>query len=329
MRVVTRRTGLSPEILRVWERRYRVVTPARTQTGRRLYSDSEIERLHLLHRATLGGRNIGLIASLSTPALLELLRQDAEADRARATSVDAGRVAPGVSPASRFVGESLDAVEQFDPVSLGAVLRRASVVLPAVDFLEHVVTPLLEQVGARWRDGTLRAVHGHLAAAVVRRALERIIVAAPPPAPKILMATVTGQVHELGAMIAAAAAAAEGWSVTWLGSNLPVEDIAEAADKLHVAAVGLSLVHPAAEAAVSGELRRLRSLLPRSVELIVGGSAIAGYTGVLDEIGAVPTKDLNALIARLRDIAGRTRSTDVKSRKRMQGAKAGRSRRQT
>src|SRR5512145_2979484 len=95
MRVVTRRTGLSAEILRVWERRYRVVTPARTQTGRRLYSDAEIERLHLLHRATLGGRSIGLVAALPTPALAKLVRQDAEAEQARPTSPGTGRAAAG------------------------------------------------------------------------------------------------------------------------------------------------------------------------------------------------------------------------------------------
>src|SRR5512139_3052140 len=95
MRVVTRRTGLSAELLRVWERRHRVVTPARTQTGRRLYSDSEIERLRLLYRATLGGRSIGSVAPLSTPALTELVRQDAAAEVVR----------PGEAGAARSPGE--------------------------------------------------------------------------------------------------------------------------------------------------------------------------------------------------------------------------------
>src|SRR5919107_4915681 len=74
MRVVTRRTGLSADVLRVWEKRYGVVTPSRSDTGRRLYSDTDIERLRLLHRATLAGRSIGQVAGLSTPALLELAR---------------------------------------------------------------------------------------------------------------------------------------------------------------------------------------------------------------------------------------------------------------
>ena len=308
MRVVTRRTGLSAELLRVWERRYRVVVPARTQTGRRLYSDSEIERLHLLQRATLGGRSIGLIASLSNQALRELLRQDAEADLPPGADAPAGRKSPHASHAAASVAESLSAVERFDPDALNAVLQRASVALSATEFLGTVVASLLEQVDARWREGTLRRIHGQLTTSAVRRVLERMTVSAPPPAPALLLATVTGQAHELGALMAGAVAATAGWSVTWLGTNLPADDIAEAARKLRARAVGLSLVYPAGDASVNGELRRLRSLLPRATLLIAGGTASAGHAAVLEEIGARRITDLNALAETLREIAAKTKA---------------------
>lgn len=306
MRVVTRRTGLSAEILRVWERRYRVVTPARTQTGRRLYSDAEIERLHLLHRATLGGRNIGLIAALPNPALEELLRKDAEADLARTTRASAARGTVSF-PADRFVSEGLRALEALDPAALGAVLRRASIALPVVAFLEDVVAPLMDQVGTRWREGTLRPVHGHLAASVVRRVLERATVAAPAAAPHLLLATVTGQAHELGAIMAGVAAAADGWAVTWLGASLPAADVADAAMTLRAQAVGLSLVYPTTDPAVRDELRRLHALLPQTTILLIGGAAAAGYGDILDEIGVAPLTDMHALITRLREVTTATR----------------------
>src|SRR5512145_2591390 len=82
MRVVTRRTGLSADMLRAWERRHEVVTPSRSANGRRLYSDTDIERLGLLYRATLAGRSIGQVAGLSTAQLAALVRKDAEAERA-------------------------------------------------------------------------------------------------------------------------------------------------------------------------------------------------------------------------------------------------------
>ena len=308
MRVVTRRTGLPAELLRVWERRYKVVVPARTQTGRRLYSDADIERLDLLYRATLGGRSIGLIASLPTPSLGELVRQDAAAEKARIIGPRATHAADHADRDAEFVEECLRALERFDPPALSAVLRRASIALPATVFLEKVVAALLEQVGTRWRDGTLRPVHGHLAATVVRRVLERTTVSAPPPAPRLLLATVSGQSHELGALIAAAAAASEGWTVTWLGANLPADDIAEAAAKLRVHAVGLSLIHPGNDVAVIQELRRLRSLLPRTIALIAGGTASSSYGSVLDEVGATRIDRLDEFVTLLRNIARKSRS---------------------
>lgn len=320
MRVVTRRTGLSPEILRVWERRYGLVSPVRTQTGRRLYSDAEIERLHLLYRATLGGRGIGRVASLSTAALAELVRQDVEAEQARSATA-AGRLASAdTQRAGELVRESLQAIEQFNPEALGAVLRRASLALPAIECLENVISVVLERVGTRWREGALRPVHGHLAATVARRVLEGMMVGYPARAPRLVTATVTGQSHELGALIAAAAASAEGWSVTWLGANLPAADIAEAAMKLNVRAVGLSLVHPSGDPAVSEELRKLRTLLPRSTELVVGGSGTAGYALVLEEIGVAPLGDLNSFVERLRQIAAGTRSGNATAIKRRRSA---------
>ena len=64
IQIVARRTGLTPDVIRVWERRYEAVLPRRTSTNRRLYSDRDVERLQLLRRATLAGRRIGDVARL-------------------------------------------------------------------------------------------------------------------------------------------------------------------------------------------------------------------------------------------------------------------------
>ncbi len=304
MRVVMRRTGLSAELLRVWERRHHVVTPGRTQTGRRLYSDAEIERLRLLYRATLAGRSIGLIAGLSMPALAALVRQDAEAEQG---AMRAPVGPPNAPEAGRFVDQALRAVERFDALALDAALRRAVVALSAVAFLDDVVAVVLERVGARWRDGTLRPAHGHFTTAVVRRVLDRVTetTSVPGAAPRVLLATPAGQLHELGAMLAAAAAAAEGWSVTYLGANVPAEDIAEAAVAIRARVVGLSLVHPPNDRGVSHELRRLRTLLPVTIALVVGGAAAGAYRDVLDEIGAKHMSDLRAWRADLEKMSRR------------------------
>ena len=172
-----------------------------------------------------------------------------------------------------------------------------------IPFLDGVVAPLLDQVGTRWREGTLSPAHGHLAASLVRRVLEHLTVPPSASAPRLILCTLSGQSHELGAIMAGVAAATDGWAVTWLGAQLPATDIADAARRLRVQAVGVSLMHPSADRAVSDELRRLHSLLPRSNALLVGGAAAASYGETLGEIGAAPLLDMSALLSRLRQLS--------------------------
>jgi len=302
MRVVTRRTGLSAELLRVWEKRYGVVRPARSESGRRLYSDADVERLQLLYRATLAGRGIGQVAPLPDAVLAELVRGDAAAGGLR-TAPEAGR-APVGEPSDAYLRQCLDAVVHLDAPALDAVLRRAAVALSATAFLDALVSPLLERLGTGWQEGTLRPVHGHLASAVLRRVLDGIAGSATSPiaAPGLVVATPAGQAHEFGALLAAAAAAAEGWRVTYLGASLPAEDLAEAAERTRARAVALSVVYPAGDQALAHELRRLATLLPRGTALVVGGAAASSYRAAIEQAGAAQLADLVELRAHLREL---------------------------
>lgn len=294
MQIVTRRTGLSPAVLRMWERRHGVVHPTRSPKGRRLYSDEDVERLRLLARATHGGRTIGQLAPLSLDALAELVRQDAAEERSRET-------AALPVPARRIVDEALALIGRLEASALEELLRRNMLALPATEFLDAVIAPLLHEAGERWREGALRPVHGQLAAAVVRRVLERCRDwPASANAPEIVVATPAGQLHELGALLAAATAAAEGWSVTYLGADLPAEDLAEGVRVTGARVLALSIVHPSGDRALPTELRTLSAQLPRATVLLAGGAAASAYAAALDEIGGERLEDLHSFRVRLR-----------------------------
>jgi methanogenic corrinoid protein MtbC1 len=243
------------------------------------------------------------------------VRRDAEAER---SGNGAQRPQPVAPPADYladypgdYLGDCVRAVERLDALALEATLRRAVVALPAEALFDALVAPLLERIGAGWREGTLRPVHGHLASAVLRRVLDRVTETATSlvATPNLVVATPAGQVHEFGAMLAAAAAAADGWRVTYLGTDLPAEDIAEAAARTRARAVALSIVYPAGDPAVGHELRRLGALLPRDVTLVVGGGASLGYRAVLEEIGASLLGGLAELRSQLRTLRrGRQRA---------------------
>src|SRR5512134_238210 len=83
VRLVAARTGLTPHVLRAWERRHKVVDPARTEGGQRLYSDLDIVRLRLLHRLTESGYPIGRIAALPLTELERMVREEAQVDASR------------------------------------------------------------------------------------------------------------------------------------------------------------------------------------------------------------------------------------------------------
>jgi DNA-binding transcriptional MerR regulator/methylmalonyl-CoA mutase cobalamin-binding subunit len=304
MRVVTRRTGLSPDLLRAWERRYEVVTPSRSEGGRRLYSDTDIERLRLLYRATLAGRSIGQVAELPTEALAALVRQDAAADAELTARGSPARDGDAPAAAADYLADAVRAIERLDATALEATLRRATIALASITLLDGLVVPLLEDVGAHWREGTLRPVHEHLASMMVRRVLDGVVEGASPPlaTASVVVATPSGQMHELGALLVAASAATEGWRVTYLGPDLPAEDIAECAVRTRARAVALSVVYPTGDPAVGDELRRLRSALPKRTALLVGGAATHSYSAVLNAIGAVQLDDLAGLRVVLRKL---------------------------
>ncbi len=296
IQVVARRTGLSADVIRAWEKRYTVVTPARSGAGRRLYSNADIERLQLLAQATLTGRTIGQVASLPMSTLTAIVVSDGAEPRVRA-------VVSAPAPIDQLRA-ALSAVEQFDGLALDAVLRRASVALSAEAFLDALVVPLLHGIAERVRARALRATHRHLAFAVLRRALDRVteLATSSVAAPDLVVSTPSGQSQELGALLVSAAASVEGWRVIYVGPGLPAEDIAETATRIGARAVALSLADAPGDRVVPRELRRLRKLLPRNVSIVVEGAAADAHRGVIREIRATLVRDLPALRATLRSL---------------------------
>jgi len=283
-----------------------VVTPARTGTGHRLYSDRDVERLCLLYQATLAGRSIGQVAPLPGKALAALARQDAAA----ATTAPFESRRPnrnGLVPAysaTDSLRECLRAIKRLDGNALAATLRHAAIALDAADFLDSLVSSLLDQVGTGWHPGTLAPVHGRLARSVLRRSLDTAIdqVSSPTARTNVVVATPVGEVHEFNALLAALSAAVEGWRVTYLGADLPAEHIAKAAVLTRARAVALSVDRPANDPAIGDEFRHLRRAMPKRTALLVCGTAMPRYRSTLNEIGAVQPSDLAGFRAELRQL---------------------------
>ena len=291
IKVVSRRTGLSAHVIRIWEKRYGAVEPARTGTNRRLYSEAQIERLELLRDITRAGHSIGLVAKLPTEQLRKLAAEGARQEGG------VSPVLPKRAGAEPLLDECLAAVEALDSNRLEAALKQAATVLGGQGLLRKVIAPLAQGIGELWRDGSITAAHEHFASAVIRIFLGHATkpFASAEGAPVLVVATPTGQLHELGALLVGAAASNLGWHVTYLGASLPAAEIAGAAQQNRARAVALSLVYPEDDPRLEEELARLREMLPSGTVVLAGGMAMPAYRDALVKIGALQIKDLAEL----------------------------------
>jgi methylmalonyl-CoA mutase cobalamin-binding domain/chain len=294
IKLAARKSGLSTHLIRMWQKRYDAVSPQRTDSNRRLYSEREIERLKLLRAVVDSGHRIGDVARLSDDEL-----------RGLAPAVSAAPDASGASSGFATAGEAIEAAIaatlRLDSERLQDVLVRAAAAFGFRGSLERVFAPLAQRIGELWREGTMTAAHEHFASAAIRAFLlsSPRTFAGSASRSVLVVATPAGQLHEVGAVLVAAAAGDLGWRVVFLGTSLPAAEIAGAAIQHRARVVALSIVYPSDDAQLASELRFLRRALPADTRIIVGGRAAGDYSAVLHEIGAATVSDLRQFEAEL------------------------------
>jgi DNA-binding transcriptional MerR regulator len=294
IKIAAERSGLSAHVIRVWEKRYQAIVPERTESGRRLYKASHIDRLKRLRTLTQSGHSIGQVAHLSDAQLNELAAEEPAA---------AAPIPPPVESPVRdrtpeaIVERCLEAVTGLNPQALESELRRASLQFDHANLISRIIEPLMATIGQRWREGTLRIASEHLASVVVRSFIDSIRTAlrVSDDAPHLLVTTPRGQMHELGALFVAALAATEGWNTTYLGCNIPAGDIAVAAQRQEVRAVALSIVYSVDKNTLREELHQLRQHLGSSAVIIAGGAGAGQCRELLEHVDAIYLDQLTQL----------------------------------
>lgn len=269
IRVVAQRTGLTAATIRAWERRYDAVAPGRSEGGQRLYSDNDIDRLRTLRALTEAGRSISSVAALPPQDASALLAEDAAS--AAATSHP---LTTEDTPDS-WTDQAYARLRALDDHGLDRTLRRALATLGARRFLQGVAADLLGRVGAGWETNEVTVAQEHLGSAVLERILADVAdrSGAGDDEDRLVVATLPGERHALGGRLVAAAAALEGWRVSYLGTDLPPAEIAHAATALGAGAVAISVVTDENLDGVSDDLAALRAELGRDIPILVGGRA--------------------------------------------------------
>lgn len=277
IRVAARMAGLTPATVRAWEKRYGAITPDRTATNRRLYSVEDVERLRLIAELSSEGYSPGAVAALGTA---ELRRMRGDGSQA----AHAARKGEGLAVGARLAESCLDAASTMDSSRLYLTLMEALGGSDAPAAMDDIVARVLREIGARWERGTFSVAHEHAASAAIRQSLGWLLsvlqVSVPrrTDVPAVVVAAPAGDLHELGALMAAVTAAAGGWRVVYLGPNCPAPDIAVAVTESQAGAVALGMGGPVPRVALLRELRALRRELPLDIDIIVGGRNAAALS---------------------------------------------------
>ena len=259
IKAVSQATGLTVETLRAWERRYGIVVPQRDGTGRRAYRPEDVIRLRRLREATDRGHPIGRLSHLSDEELSALLTQ-----------------APGGPDAasSAFVERILEAAQRFRASECEQALTLAIASLPPQQLILEVLTPLLREVGERWHRGDLAIAQERLVSSAVRRHIGLVLDTYDRAARGrgIVFATLPGERHELGLLMAALSCASRGFRIHYLGPDVPAEEIARFARAVEASAVAVSMVLEYALVDAPQQLEILARELGPDGNIWVGGS---------------------------------------------------------
>ena len=245
-----RRSGVRPELLRAWERRYGLLRPVRSSGGLRLYSLDDLERVRLMREHLAAG-----LAAAEAAALV-------------------GRGAGGRPDAPMFQpatarNELAAALETFDEPRAQAVLDQLLAVATLDALLSELVLPYLHDLGDRWRRGEASIAQEHFASNVLRGRLLGLARGwGRGLGPQAVLACAPGEEHDLGLIAFGLALRSHGWRIAYLGGNTPIDTVAAAAGSLDPSLVVVSAVTGERIRPIASELEALS----RRHRLAIGGA---------------------------------------------------------
>lgn len=284
---VERETGLSKDVLRMWERRYGFPVPRRDEHGERQYTPTEVARLRSIKRLMDAGLRPGKIIGLPLDELKAL------ADARATESTDA--IAPSLER------EVIHLLQTHDALGLQHTMAQLVMRQGLQKFVLETVTPLNRTVGDAWMRGELQVFEEHLYTEQLQVVLRTAINAFPRQTggvPRVLLTTFPNEQHGIGLLMVEALLCPEGVQCISLGPQTPIEDVRRAAiaHKVHILALSFSGAFPL-RLALEG-LASLRQQLPPQVTIWAGGDMTRRIRKTVPGMVLIP--DLASTITALR-----------------------------
>lgn len=222
-------TRIKPHTLRIWEQRYGIMKPERSDTNIRKYNDDDLK--YLLNISVLydNGFKISSIAKLSREDLSSEVKKLSQKNLNSPSQVQQMIVAMLEMDEDRF--ENL-----FNTYILSHGLETA---------MTSLVFPFLQQVGTLWQTNTINPAQEHFTTNIIRKklfvAIDGLCLLPHVDQKKIILFLPEGELHELGLLFTYFIAKARGHKVIYLGQSLPMADLASV-QKLQQANLWITLI---------------------------------------------------------------------------------------
>jgi DNA-binding transcriptional MerR regulator/methylmalonyl-CoA mutase cobalamin-binding subunit len=287
---VERETGLSKDVLRIWERRYSFPEPRRDDNGERQYPHEQVAKLRAIKRLMDTGMRPGRLMPRSLAELNALAETRAAPRR--------DTIAPALER------DLLGLLKSHNAPALQHALANQLMREGLQRFVLNTVAPLHRAVGEMWMRGELQVFEEHLFTEQVQVAIRAAINAFPRQAgvPRVLLTTLPGEQHGLGLLMVEALLVPEGAQCISLGTQTPIDDIRNAAlaHKVHIVALSFSAAFPVRQA--GDGLATLRRALSPQVALWAGGDMTRRLRKSLPGVLLVP--DLSDTVPALKTRRG-------------------------
>jgi DNA-binding transcriptional MerR regulator/methylmalonyl-CoA mutase cobalamin-binding subunit len=271
---LSRRSGVSPELLRAWERRYGLLEPTRSAGGLRLYSAADLDRVR---------------------AMQQHLAQGLAAAEAALAAEAEPRADQGVAFSPAAARRDLDAsLSGFDEARAHAVLDQLLSTATLDSILSDVLIPFLRELGDRWERGQITVAQEHFASSVLRgrllglaRGWDRGI------GPRVLLSCAPGERHDLGLIVFGLALRARGFRILYLGADTPIQSVAQTARSARPHAVVVSAVSTHLFREIAGALRELAAEYP----VYLGGAGATAVGGEFPALTGDPVEEADHFTA--------------------------------
>ena len=285
---VAKLTGLSKDVIRVWERRYGLVKPSRSSNRYREYSDEEVALLRFVKAQMEQGATIGSLAAEGHDPLVARMRI--------ATPVSA----EDQKPHERLLDDLVGSLDPLDKAGFERRLNGAVAVIPFEEAVQRILLPLQRRVGELWHQGRLNIAVEHYVTKIIQQKLFSVMnqLSVNEFGPRILIACPEGETHEIGAQAVAYIAATRGCHVYYLGPNLPNSDLGIFGETIRPDLILLSLTEVKSEASALQQLKELELLATRW-PVAVGGQGARAIGDRLRDTKIELLDDLTALHSRL------------------------------